>query len=548
MPARGPDGDARTFDALVRRAAAVRGDHPALVQGSRRLTWADVDAAVDRVAAGYAERGLVPGDRVAVQLPNGVEWVLAAVGALRAGLVVVPVNTAYTDPEVTHLLTDSGARLLVGGAARSDLAGVPVLDGPPTADRPPPPAPDDPTALALLAYTSGTTGLPRGAMLTHAALLANQEQCLALDPPPVRADDRVLLVLPLFHVYGLNSGFGLVAATGACGVLVEEFDPVATLRLMVEEEVTAVPGAPPMYAAWLAAADAAGSDTALRRAFAAVRTASCGAAPLPAAVFTGMRDRAAVTVWEGYGLTEAGPVLASTLATGRAKPQCIGGPLPGVQLALRDTAGGPVAGPDPGSRVRPGVFGDPYGEDGPDHHGEEAGELCARGPNLFSGYWPDGADGPDAEGWLLTGDIAYRDVDGDLRLVDRRRDLVLVSGFNVYPGEVERVLDAHPGVAESAVIGVPDPRTGEAVHAIVVRAPGEPVGEAELLAHARASLARFKVPTAVHVVPELPHSLAGKVSRARLRELGLERIAAEAEARAAAGADGAAPDGEVSGG
>ncbi len=184
---------------------------------------------------------------------------------------------------------------------------------------------------------------------------------------------------------------------------------------------------------------------------------------------------------------------------------------------------------------------------------EEAGELCARGPNLFAGYWPDGADGPDADGWLLTGDIAYRDADGDLRLVDRRRDLVLVSGFNVYPGEVERVLDEHPDVAESAVIGVPDPRTGEAVHAVVVRADGEPVDEAALLAHARASLARFKVPVAVHFLPELPHSLAGKVSRSRLRELGLERVAAEAAAGDGSAADGDQgltidPAAEVSGG
>jgi long-chain acyl-CoA synthetase len=237
-----------------------------------------------------------------------------------------------------------------------------------------------------------------------------------------------------------------------------------------------------------------------------------------------MRERAAVTVWEGYGLTEAAPVLTSTLATGRPKPECIGGPLPGVEVVLLDTAGGPAAGPDPGSRVRADVFGDPFGED--EH--DQAGELCVRGANLFAGYWPDGADGPDDDGWLLTGDIGYRDGDGDLRLVDRRRDLVLVSGFNVYPGEVERVLDTHPGVAESAVIGVPDARTGEAVHAVVVRAGGDPVGEAELLVHARASLARFKVPTAVHFVPELPHSLAGKVSRARLRELGLERAAAAA--------------------
>jgi long-chain acyl-CoA synthetase len=534
LSAAGP-GEVRSFSALVRRAAAAAGDAPALVSGDVRLTWAELDARVDRAAAGYLARQLQPGDRVAVQLRNGVDWVVAVMGALRAGLVVVPVNTAYTDPEIEHLLTDSGARLLVVGAERAELAGVPMSVGPPQSADPAPADPDDPTALALLAYTSGTTGRPRGAMLTHAALLANQQQLLALDPPPVRTGDRVLLALPLFHVYGFNSGWGLIAETAACAVLVEEFEPVATLRLMAEEEVTAVPGAPPMYAAWLAIADAAGSDATLRRGFAAVRTASCGAAPMPGVLFEAMRTRAAITVWEGYGLTEAAPVLASTLATGRAKPECIGGPLPGVELALRDTAGGPTAGswPPPGARGElasrgEGVVLPPFADEDGEGEGDEAGEICARGPNLFSGYWPDGADGPDADGWLLTGDIAYRDADGDLKLVDRRRDLVLVSGFNVYPGEVERVLDEHPGVAESAVIGVPDPRTGEAVHAVVVRSPGAEVTEEQLRAHAGRSLARFKVPVGVHFVPELPHSLAGKVSRARLRELGLERAAAAA--------------------
>jgi long-chain acyl-CoA synthetase len=525
LPGARPD-EVRSLSALVRRAAAAAGDAPALVAGDARLSWAELDARVDRAAAGYAARQLRTGDRVAVQLRNGVDWVVAVMGALRAALVVVPVNTAYTDPEVSHLLTDSGARLLVVGAARDELDGVPVSVGPPDSAGPAPADPDDPSALALLAYTSGTTGRPRGAMLTHAALLANQRQLLALDPPPVRTGDRVLLVLPLFHLYGFNAGWGLVAETAACAVLVDEFDPAATLQLMAGEEVTAVPGAPPMYAAWLAVADAAGSDAALRRGFATVRTASCGAAPMPGTLFEAMRARAAVTVWEGYGLTEAGPVLASTLATGRAKPECIGGPLPGVELALRDTAGGPAAGPDPGSRVREDVFGDPFADDESD--ADDAGEICARGPNLFGGYWPDGADGPDDDGWLVTGDIAYRDADGDLRLVDRRRDLVLVSGFNVYPGEVERVLDEHPDVAESAVIGVPDPRTGEAVHAVVVRTPGGAVTEAGLKEHAGGALARFKVPVAVHFVAELPHSLAGKVSRARLRELGLERAAAAA--------------------
>jgi long-chain acyl-CoA synthetase len=500
---------------LVRAAARRRPDAPAVVAGEQRLTWAELDAAVDRAAAGYATHGLAPGARVAVQLPNGLDWLRAALGALRAGLVVVPVNTAYTDPELEYVLDDSGASLFVSATDRAPVGGVPVCAGPPDADGPPPEVEVDPGAPSFLAYTSGTTGRPRGAILTAAALRANQEQCLAMTPPPVREDDRVLLVLPLFHVYGLNAGFGLVAATGACAVLQETFDPRDSLALMAEEEVTAVPGAPPMYQAWLAAADAASSDAELRRGFAAMRMASSGAAPLPADVWAAMRDRAAVTVWEGYGLTEAAPVVASTLATGRAKPSCIGGPLPGVELALRDTAA--TEHPhdiDEGS-------GDEHAGEDPHDMEEGPGEIWVRGPNLFAGYWPDGADGPDADGWLGTGDLAYRDADGDLHLVDRRSDLVLVSGFNVYPAEVERVLDAHPKIAESAVIGVPDPRTGSAVRAVVVLATGEDLSFEELQEHAAESLARYKVPTSVHFLTSLPHSLTGKVSRARLRELGL---------------------------
>jgi long-chain acyl-CoA synthetase len=507
---------------LVRTAARERPDAPAVVAGETRLTWAQLDALVDRAAAGYAGRGLVPGERVAVQLPNGLAWLRATLGALRAGLVVVPVNTAYTDPELEHVLTDSGATLLVAGEERSPIAGVAVCPGPPEADGAPPDVEPDPDGLAFLAYTSGTTGRPRGAMLTTAAVRANQEQCLAMDPPPVRSDDRVLLVLPLFHVYGLNAGFGLVAATGACAVLMEAFDPRAALALMTEEQVTAVPGAPPMYQAWLAVADAEG-DAVLRRAFAAVRVASSGAAPLPEDVWTAMRERAAVRVYEGYGLTEACPVVASTLATGRSKPACIGGPLPGVEVQLRDTA---THGADPDAPV------EEVGDEGP-------GEIWVRGENLFSGYWPDGADGPDADGWLATGDLAYRDDDGDLHLVDRRSDLILVSGFNVYPAEVERVLDAHPAVRESAVIGVPDARTGQAVRAVVVLEPGTTATLEELQEYAASSLARYKVPTSVHFLAALPHSLTGKVSRARLRELGLTRAgdepADEAAEQAASG-------------
>jgi long-chain acyl-CoA synthetase len=509
-----------SLSALVRAAAARRPDAPAIVAGGARLTWAEFDAAVDRVAAGFVGHGLEPGARVAVRLPNGVDWLRAAVGALRAGLVVVPVNTAYTDPELEYVLTDSGASLLVAAGAREPVAGVPVCPGPPEGDGPPPRTAEDPAAPSFLCYTSGTTGRPRGAILTAGALRANQEQCLAMTPPPVRDDDRVLLVLPLFHVYGLNAGFGLVAATGACAVIMETFDPQASLRLMAEEHVTAVPGAPPMFQAWLAAADAYGSDAELRRGFAAMRMASSGAAPLPEDVWRAMRDRAAVTVWEGYGLTEASPVVASTLATGRPKPNCIGGPLPGVEVELRDTAATEVGGED--------VPEDDDHFEGPGFEGP--GEIWVRGPNLFAGYWPDGSEGPDGKGWLHTGDLAYRDADGDLHLVDRRSDLVLVSGFNVYPAEVERVLDTHPAVAESAVIGVPDPHTGSAVRAVVVLAPGEQLTFEQLQAHAAESLARYKVPTSVNFLSSLPHSLTGKVSRARLRELGLTGNAEEVPA------------------
>ncbi len=493
--------------ALVRAAASRRPDAPAVVDGERRLTWGELDDLVDRAAAGYAGLGLRPGSRVGVQLPNGTDWLAAALGALRAGLTVVPVNTAYTDPELEHVLVDSSASLLVAAAQRPPVAGVPVCAGPPTADGPGPEVPDDPSAPSFLCYTSGTTGRPRGAVLTAEALRANQLQCLAVDPPVVREDDRVLLVLPLFHVYGLNAGFGLVAATGACAVLMDAFDPRASLAVMAREHVTAVPAAPPMYQAWLAAADAAGSDADLRRAFAAVRLASSGAAPLPREAWAAMRDRAAVTVWEGYGLTEAAPVVASTLVTGRAKPACIGGPLPGVELQLRDTADS--------------ADGSGGGAGDPDDQLEGPGEIFVRGPNVFPGYWPDGADGPDADGWLATGDLAYRDAEGDLHLVDRRSDLILVSGFNVYPAEVERVLDTHPAVVRCAVIGVPDPRTGSAVRAVVVAAPGQELTLEELRAHAAGQLARYKVPTSAHFLPALPHSLTGKVSRSRLRELGL---------------------------
>ena len=493
----------RNLADLVRTAAERTPERLAFVSGSTTLTWAEVDAQVDAAAGALAGLGLAVGERVGISLGNVLEFPLVYFGVLRAGLVAVPLNPGSTAGELRWSLGDSGARaVVVGGAGREavqEVAGeldglehVLVVGGSweellasSSAGRQV--AVGGGEDLAVLLYTSGTSGRPKGAMLPHRALLANLEQAAQIDPPVMLPDDVVLLVLPLFHVYGLNAALGAVARHGATGVLVERFDPVETLAEIRRHRVTNVVGAPPMYVAWSMLPD-------VRDAFASVRLALSGAAPLPAAVLDRVRSVAGQHVFEGYGLTETAPVLTTTLMSEVAKPDSIGRPLPGVELRLVDEQGHPVEEGDPG-------------------------EVVARGANVFAGYWPDGRDGPDADGWFATGDVAYVDEDGDLHLVDRRQELVLVSGFNVYPREVEDVLVTHPEIEEAAVLGVPHPYTGEAVKALVVRSPGSRIGAEDVIAHAARSLARFKCPTAVEFVPDLPHGATGKVRKGHLREL-----------------------------
>jgi len=338
----------------------------------------------------------------------------------------------------------------------------------------------------VLLYTSGTTGRPKGAMLSHRALLANLRQLDRIQPRVMSSDDVVLLVLPLFHVYGLNAGLGMTAYVGATGLIAERFDPVETLALIREQHVSNIVGAPPMYVAWSMLPDLAES-------FASIRLAVSGAAPLPPAVLSAMLETTGHHVFEGYGLTETAPVLTTTLCSAVAKPGSIGRPVPGVEIKLLDEAGGEV-------------------EDE-----EDPGEIAVRGANLFSGYWPSGADGPGEDGWWRTGDIAYADDDGDLFLVDRTRELILVSGFNVYPREVEDVLASHPDVLDVAVVGVAHPYTGETVKALVVARPDSGLTAQDVIDHAAGGLARFKCPTAVEFVEELPHSVTGKVAKGKLR-------------------------------
>jgi long-chain acyl-CoA synthetase len=500
---------------LVRDAAQTVPDHAALIFRGEPTTWRELDALVSSAAAGLRALGLEPGDRVGLQLGNVPAFPVAYFGVLRAGLVAVPLNPGYTHDELAHVLGDSGARALVVDGAGAATAGrlaaeldalehvVVAGQGDGDEESAAPGArsldavleqgasagPVDSTGggedLAVVLYTSGTSGRPKGAMLPHRALLANLEQGVRIEPPVVRPDDVLLLVLPLFHVYGLNAGLGALAKQGATGVLCERFDPVETLEEIRRHEVTSVVGAPPMYVAWSMLPD-------VGDAFASVRVALSGAAPLPSSVVTRIRDTTGHHVFEGYGLTETSPVLTTTLMSRTAKPDSIGRPIPGVELRLLDEDGEPVEEGDPG-------------------------EIVVRGDNVFAGYWPDGREGPDADGWFATGDVAYLDEDGDLHLVDRRRDLVLVSGFNVYPREVEEVLLRHPDVADCAVLGIPHPYTGESVKALVVLREGAGLTAEDVVAHCARSLARFKCPTAVEFVASLPYSATGKVSKGKLR-------------------------------
>ncbi len=532
----GPVGDLVSPAVLLEVAAAENPDKLALVEsGGRSLTWAQLDDEVSRVATGLAAAGVVAGYRIVIMTSNRLEFVTSYLGVLRAQAVAVPVNPRSTARETARIVADCTARMVVAdgdtvttvreAAAMLDvvLAGgtSPLADDVPAevldrlvkprvvvvgstllpgersydhlrADRARayPPL-QDLERIAALLYTSGTTGLPRAAMLSHRALAANIAQVAAADPPMIHGDDVVLGVLPLFHVYGLNAVLGAVLRQRAKLVITDRFDPQGTLDLIDDEACSVVPVAPPVFAHW--------RDVDLEGRLGPVRLMLSGSAPISAAVVEEFVERTGIPVHQGYGLTEAAPVVTSTLRSGAAPAGSVGAPLEGVELRLVDESGRAPEGDDPG-------------------------EIHVRGANLFSGYWPDGADGPDADGWWATGDVGYVDDAGDVYLVDRVKELVIVSGFNVYPIEVERVIASVDGVRDVAVIGVADEVTGEAVVAYVK--PGDTAPDAESLetdvrAACERQLARFKVPTRIEVVDTLPVGVTGKVQKGRLR--GAER-------------------------
>jgi malonyl-CoA/methylmalonyl-CoA synthetase len=445
-----------------------------------------------RVVAGrFAGAGLVAGDRVLVSAATSVDLVVAHVAALRAGLVVVPMNGAYREREVAHIVTDARPSLaVVDDADRArwiaDAAPGTVVVGPAVelADGDPPSldasAPDD---VALLGYTSGTTGAPKGAMLSHGNLLASVEALRIAWR--WTADDRLVLALPLFHAHGLCVGLHGTLLCGASAVLLPRFDVASVLDAARAEHATLFFGVPTMYAR-LATSPRVSE-------LAPLRLCVSGSAPLPADLHRGLTEAAGVRVLERYGLTET-LMNVSNPYEGERRPGAVGFPLPMVDARLA-----PPSGSD----------GDPPPDAG-------TGEILVRGPNVFAGYWQRSQATVEAfdDGWFRTGDVGAWDDDGYLRIVGRCKELIISGGFNVYPREVEDVLSQHPGVAEVAVVGTPSDEWGETVTAVVV-ADGSLDTDA-LLDFAAERLASFKRPRIVRFVDELPRNALGKVLRDRL--------------------------------
>jgi long-chain acyl-CoA synthetase len=482
------------------------GDHVALISGNRETTYGQLRDQADRVRGGLAQRGVAAGDRVVLLCGNNRFFVVSYLAVVGLGAVAVPLNPESPAPELLREIEQvTPVAAMVGPSSiatwsrvAADLPGIATvvvaeadltddtiaIEELLTAD-PLAVVDVEPDHLAVMMFTSGTAGPPRAAMLSHGNLLANIEQSLSARDR-TQAEDVVYGVLPLFHIFGLNVVLGTSLTVGSTVLLVQRFDPATAAESIVQRGVTVVPGAPPMWVAF-AHFDELAADT-----FATVRLALSGASKLPITVAETFERRFGVTIREGYGLTEAGPVVTSSAGM-PVRVGSVGRVLVGQEVRL-------------------------VGDDGHDVPAGDAGEVWVRGPNVFHGYWNDAESSARVlvDGWLRTGDIATADEDGYLYLVDRAKDLIIVSGFNVYPAEVEEVLAAHPAVAEVGVIGVPHPHHGEAVKAYVVRVPGADVDEDALVSHSADYLARYKCPSKVIFVDQLPRNASGKLVRREL--------------------------------
>ena len=470
--------------------AAATPDQAALLEADRQISYRDLIQLAGGAAVQLREANVSPGDRIALIGSNSIDLAVAYLATLWVGAIAVPINPKAASFEIAAQLTavsPAGVMALsgFGGAVPSEFVPM-AIDVYRRAENVPI-EPRGASDVAVLLFTSGTAGAAKAAMLSHGNLAANLASVRDTQDLSLAPNDVGFAALPWFHIFGLNVGLGLGLAAGVPIVIADAYDPAGTAAQIERHGVTVLATVPTMLRAWL---DLPGLTATT---FRSVRLCVSGAAPLDSDLVERVQQRFGLELHDGYGLTEASPIIATT-AMGAPRDGSIGTPIPGVSVRLVDTDGNDV------------VDGDP-------------GEIWAHGANVFLGYWndPEATASVLANGWLKTGDIATRDEDGYLYLVDRAKDLIIVSGFNVYPGEVEAVLIEHPDVAEAAVVGISDERTGEAVRAFVRPVEGRPADPQELTTWCRSYLSRYKCPTEIEVVSELPKGATGKVLRRVLR-------------------------------
>jgi long-chain acyl-CoA synthetase len=482
--------------------AAMYPDAIAIRCDAQELSFAELDDAAARFATFLESEGIEAGDRVGLMLPNIPAFAVVYYGILRIGAVVVPMNPLLSEREVQFYLANTAARALVGSApfaaaatAGADGVGAKswLVDDDSLAQliagRSPHPRPvplaDDETAVIL--HTSGTTGTPKGAELTHAGLNRNQaitaRTLLQMGP-----DDVVMGCLPLFHAFGMTCGLNAAVASGATLTLIPRFDPRKALDVIARDRVTIFEGVPTMYTAMLHAAEDHPFDTA------SLRTCASGGAALPVPVLHGFEAKFGCMLLEGYGLSETSSVVSFNHPDRVRKAGSIGTPIEGVEMRVVDESGNEV----------------PQGRDG---------EIQIRGHNVMKGYWqlPEATEACIVDGWFASGDIGRIDEDGLYYIVDRKKELIIRGGYNVYPREVEEVLYEHPAVAEAAVIGVAHELLGEEIGAAVVLKPGVTATASEISAFVKHRIAAYKYPRQVWFVDDLPKGATGKILRRKVR-------------------------------
>jgi long-chain acyl-CoA synthetase len=482
------------------RCAEQNASKTAVFYGERQISYAEIEAQAWKLAGHLqAKLGVKPGDRVALWLKNCPEFVPAVFGILGAGGVVVPINNFLKPAEVNYILSDGGIDVVITDAelgvhaaelkaARPALRLFPVEEFATlsAAACPETASVRSEKDLAVIIYTSGTTGRPKGAMLSHGNLLHNVESCRIV--LAMGTDDRFAVLLPMFHTYMMTVGIFLPFTVGGSIVLVKSLHPPrAMLQEIFSHHATILPAVPSFYRMILGAQ----LPTPLP-----LRIFISGSAPLPMTVLKEFEEKFGIPLIEGYGLSEASPVVSKNPLKGVRKAGSIGIPISNVEMSVQDETG-KMLGPN------------------------ETGEICVRGGNVMMGYWnqPEETKKAMRGDWLLTGDVGYRDTDGYYYITDRKKDMLLVNGINVYPREIEEVIYQFSGVKEAAVVGVPDARRGEQAVAFVAAAEGQSLDEKALIQFVRGRLADYKVPKQVVFMPALPKNATGKILKTELRKL-----------------------------